>query len=187
MSNETEDWPPAGLTNDQLTPAETKDLVEYYKFEKSHAVDNEKMIYEITKYNFIAFGAVFLVTNSSFIYRTMNPKHLVLASCLIVTVISLSASVMVLYFYKYLVASRQKYRIIEKALWRRHPLLYVEWKYGREGVTKSYAAAARVGPIEFITHGYVLNWVNLIPFLVALSLGLLVLTGAVNVPPRALN
>jgi hypothetical protein len=110
-------WPPVTVFDPKdLEPVDPKELLDYYKFEIDHAKSYEAMIYETTKYNFLAFGAVFLLTSSSFLTAALDPQYVIYGACIAVGLISLSASVMALYFWKYISAVTYKARLIQQAM-----------------------------------------------------------------------
>jgi hypothetical protein len=167
--------------NGEAATSDQKDLLDYYKFQKDHAKSYEDKIYDTTKYNFFVFGAVFLLSSSSVLATTVSTDILIVGACIIVAAISLAASIMVLFFWKYILASEAKAKVIEKALWRKRSFKYVESKYRSERLPEVYADAAAIRFEEFWTAEYVLKWINLIPFAVAVLLGLVVATGIVPV------
>jgi len=151
-------------------PAATGDVLDYYKFETQQSDTSQHMIYEITKYNMLACGAVLFFGGSSFIQPILDGHVFLGLLCVLVAAISLSSSVLIVYYHKYLSASVAKARIIEKALWRQRPFQYIEWKYRREGIVSLYGTSSRLGVWGFVTHGYIMKWVNLIPFLGAVGI-----------------
>jgi len=164
-----------------MKPADPALLLDYYKHHKDFAASSEQTINEITKYNFAAFGAIFLVTAGSFLPRALSPGIALDLACLVVGAISLAASMMTVFYHKYAVVAYSKARVIEKALWRQHSFEYLERKYRDELLPERFAAAMRLGPIEFLRYGYVVQWINLIPLIVAAGLTLTAHAGIVDI------
>ncbi|MCV9963704.1 hypothetical protein OIU34_17555 [Pararhizobium sp. BT-229] len=166
-------------------PLEETEIVRAsYVFETEKMYELEKTTFDITKANFVVFGAVMLVSNTSYFAQVYGPHRSVVVAVALIALVSLAASVLVTLFHKYLLAHRQKVSILRRAVWRRRPLEWLEVKYVAEDLKTQFEKTARLGLWEYVAHRYTLKYVNLIPAIVALLAGAAMSYWLPDVPPK---
>ncbi|WP_143565697.1 hypothetical protein [Sinorhizobium fredii] len=129
----------------------------------------EKTILDITKANYLVLGAVMLVGNTSFITETYGEVRATVLGVAAILVLSLGASVLVTFYHKYLQFQHKKVSVLQKGLWRRRPLEWIEDKYAAEGLSKELGKANELTILEFVKYNYSMKHVNLLPILFALA------------------
>ncbi|RMC64876.1 hypothetical protein [Sinorhizobium meliloti] len=129
----------------------------------------EKTILDITKANYLVLGAVLLVGNSSFLTETYGEVRAIILGVAAILVLSLGASVMVTFHHKYLEVQHKRVKVLQKALWRRRPLEWVEDKLDAEGLSKEFGKANELTMLEFVKYNYSMKHINLLPILIALA------------------
>lgn len=169
---------------------ETEIVRASYVFETEKMYALEKTTFDITKANFVVFGAVMLISNTSYFAQVYGPHRSVVVAVALISLVSLAASVLVTLFHKYLLAHRQKVSILRRAVWRRRPLEWLEVKYAAEDLKAQFEDTARLGFWEYVAHRYTLKYVNLIPAIVALLAGAALVywlpeVSATETPPAA--
>lgn len=168
-----------------MTPNAVEDrefLLSLYQKEAGGAVGQESLIMDITRYNFGAFGAIFLGLGAAISVFRNGQLAVLLLACSATGAISLASSTMVIFYHKYLRAAYGKAKIIEKAILRGKPLPYVRWKLKQTDMQWYFQDAGRIAPFEFFTYKSVIKWINLIPLLMAAIVAALALSGKFPLP-----
>ncbi|WP_085026155.1 hypothetical protein [Ensifer aridi] len=144
---------------------ETEIVQALYVQENDKLFGLEATMLDISKANFAVFGAIMLLTNTPY-FANLTPSKATagLVAAATIMVISFAASYLVTLYHKYLSVHRQKVSILQRGVWRRRPLKWIELKYDAEELPRQYQEAVSVGFIEYLTYGYILQWINLIPF-----------------------
>ncbi|MBB4189289.1 hypothetical protein GGE07_005971 [Sinorhizobium terangae] len=153
-------------------PTDVGIMVQLYTYESNKSFDTERTVLDITKANFAVFGSVMLIGNSSFFAHALRPGWAIAISTVTICIISLAASALSTFYDKYFTVHRQKVSILQRGVWRKRPLDWVESKYVAADLKTKFEDSASLGIIEYIRYNYTLKWINLIPLFVALIVGL---------------
>lgn len=137
-------------------------ILRQYVHENEKSIGMEKTIFDITKANFAVFGAIMLVSSSSFFANLQSPEWSLILAGLAIGFVSLAASVVVTFYHKYLRVHEQKTSILQKGFWRRRPLYWIELKYTVEELITKFENSSNLRNWEYISYRYVMKWVNLL-------------------------
>lgn len=143
-------------------------FAQLYAYEGDKLFDTERTILDITKANFAVFGAVMLVGSTPFFAEGVTKAWAVIMSTLTICIISLAASALATFYHKYFSVHRQKVSILQRGVWRRRPLHWIQTKYIAEDLKAQFENSASLGIREYVLYNYTLKWINLIPLSVAL-------------------
>ncbi|MCZ7860667.1 hypothetical protein O9X98_04550 [Agrobacterium salinitolerans] len=148
--------------------AETELMRSIYVHENDKITDLEKRVLDVTKANFAVFGAVALFSNTSLLMKAYGNIVTSFVALSVIGLVSLAASVYVVLIHKYIRVHHQKVSFLQRGVWRRRPLEWLEAKYVEADLGEQFHASARLGALEFLKHKYTMKTINLIPFIVAL-------------------
>lgn len=150
---------------------ETELMLRQYLHEDEKLIGLEKSIFDITKANFAVFGAIMLVSSSSYFANLQSPGWSLMLAGLAIGFVSLAASVMVTFYHKYLRVHAAKTSILQKGFWRRRQLTWLELKYAAEELTTKFEDTSNLSISEYISYSYIMKWINMIPFIVVIMMG----------------
>lgn len=162
-------WPPPDLSQNELDAPDPADMLKHYQYELDQIVVYERMIMDVTRWNFSAFGAIAVLTPSLQALGDIPLNEVLVGSVIAVLSISIAASIFVLFLHKYIVAQYRLVKAARSALWRRRPFAYVEWKFSQEEGYYLLSQSASMGIWEFLKSGYVVKWINLLPALLSIG------------------
>lgn len=158
----------------EATLEETEIIQAQYFHENDQLFGLEKTMLDITKGNFAVFGAIMLLSNAPYYFSENNVRSKIAAAVVAtvtIMIVSVAASFLVTLYHKYLWVHRQKVSILQRGVWQRRPLKWLRLKYTAEGLKGHFEGSASLGFVEYLTYGYILQWINIIPFAVALLIG----------------
>jgi hypothetical protein len=148
--------------------AETQLMREVYVHEDDKITDLEKRVLDITRANFTVFGAVALFSNTSFFKDTYGGPVMSIIGLVVIGLVSLAAAVYIVFIHKYVCVLGRKVSILQRGIWRRRPLEWLEAKHAESDLVTMFQEADRLGAWEFLKYGYTMKTINLIPLVVAL-------------------
>ncbi|OWK23961.1 hypothetical protein AJ87_26590 [Rhizobium yanglingense] len=137
--------------------SETELMRAIYVHEDDKITDLEKRILDVTKANFAVFGAVSLVSNTSFFAKSYSLEITSLVAFSLIGLVSLAASVYIVLIHKYIQVHHHKVSFLQRGVWRRRPLEWLEAKYVEADLKQKFHGTGRLLVREFIRHKYTMK------------------------------